>query len=118
MQLPAVFPCLRRERLAHVPEIGLIPGVLPLHPCLGAGARHILQLAAVPQHEKEVAESCVDVNVLGILGRPRQVNAHVAGDTAQTARGVARIHLDGRLRSHHDIPAEGLQHHIPWLGDL
>jgi hypothetical protein len=52
-----------------------------------------------------VAEPGVDVDMLGILGGSRQINAHIARHTAQAARGVADKHFYWGLRSHHDIPA-------------
>ena len=82
VQMPTVVLGLCGERLTHFPEIGLIPSILPFHPCLGTGARHVLQLATVPKHQKEVAEPGMDVDVLCILGWPRQINARIAGDTA------------------------------------
>jgi hypothetical protein len=78
MELTTVFFGFRCKSLAHLPEVGLIPAILPFQPCLGTGAHHVFKLAAVPQHEEKVTESGVDVDVLGIFGWSGQINAHIA----------------------------------------
>jgi len=118
VQLAAVLLGLRRKGLAHLPEVGLVAAVLPLQPGFGARSHHVLELAAVPQHQEEVAESGMDVDVLRVFGRAREIDADVAAHPAEAARGVAGKHPDRRLRAHHDVPAELLQHGIARLGDL
>jgi len=53
-----------------------------------------------------VAKPGVNVDVLGVLGRPGKVHARIARDAAKTAGGVAGIHSDRRLGSYHDVLAE------------
>ena len=65
-----------------------------------------------------MAESGMDVDVLGVFGRSGQVDADVAGHAAEAAGRVAREHPNGRLRAHHDVPAELLEHGVSRLGDL
>jgi hypothetical protein len=65
-----------------------------------------------------MAETGVNVDRVRVFGGPCQVYASVAVNTAQAARGVARIHSDWRLGSNHHILAKLLKKSVSGLSDL
>jgi len=60
------------EGLAQLGEIARFrTEPVGLDPLLSAGAHHVLELRAEPQHDEEEPEARMHENLLGVLGRPR-----------------------------------------------
>ena len=118
VQLSAILFRLTGESLTQILEIRLVLAGLPLEPRLGTRAHYILQLTAHPQHEEKVTEPGMDVDVLGVFGRPGQLYASITRDFTQAARRIPCIHPNRRLRPYHHVFAQWLQEGIPRLGNL